>query len=129
MANDWGTVALLAGRGRPTGRCLGSSWAPLSWGRPIMTFVIGHWAFIGDWALVIGHWLLPIGHARYFVNSPVRSTPLAVPIAECHAVRVKAMLISLSLLCTFSAAHGDGTVDFRNGGITFKTPGDRLIYL
>src|ERR1051325_1603914 len=34
---------------------------PLSRGRPVMTLVIGHWAFIGDWALGIGHSLV-IGH-------------------------------------------------------------------
>src|ERR1051325_8357984 len=50
------TVALLAGRGRPTGQCLCGSWAPLSRGRPVMTLVIGHWAFIGDWSLVIVRW-------------------------------------------------------------------------
>src|ERR1051325_8551954 len=65
------TVALLAGRGRPTGQCLCGSWAPLSRGRPVMTLVIGHWAFIGDWSLVIGHCPLVIGRqggSIQFVN-------------------------------------------------------------
>src|SRR5262245_17547940 len=40
-----------------------------------------------------------------------------------HALR--SLLLSLALV---GQAAGDGLVDFRNGGITFTTPGDRLIY-
>ncbi len=54
---------------------------------------------------------------------------VAVNRPSCHPAHVKPPLMCLILLGSISLAQCDGWVDFRNGGITFRIPGDRRIYL
>src|ERR1041384_7731762 len=56
MANDGAPRGCLPAEDALPDNPSGVPEAKISPGRPVMTLVIGHWAFIGYWSLVIGHY-------------------------------------------------------------------------